>query len=92
MIFRECLWSSFVAGEPLTKNYMTTLTSTSLSRHSRSIESTWLAHSPFVLVWVWPSHAIATLAAILELRSGSHIAGIESPFGYKASTHTFVSQ
>ena len=39
---------------------------------------------------VW--HAIGTPAAVLELRSGSHIAGIESPFGYKASTHTFVSQ
>jgi len=39
---------------------------------------------------VW--HAIGTPAAVLELRSGSNITGIESPFGYKASTHTFVSQ
>ena len=39
---------------------------------------------------VW--HAKGMLAAVLALRSGSHIAGIESPFGYKASTHTFVSQ
>ena len=49
-----------------------------------------------VLVWVWPHSlavtciidnaciVIATLAAVLEPKIGSHITGIESPFGYKA--------
>ena len=53
---------------------MTILASASLSRLSRSIEPSWLAldgdkarlaHSSFVLVWVWLQHAIATLTAVL---------------------------
>ena len=79
---------------------MTTLASASLSpehhEHKEHIEPTWLAHS--LLFWVWPHSlevtciVIAMVAAVLEQRSSSHIAGTESPFGYKASKHIFVSQ
>ena len=38
------------------------------------------------------SHMLSDSDARCSPRSSSHIAGIESPFGYKASTHTVMSQ
>ena len=81
---------------------MTALAFASLSRehyeHKEHIEPAWLAHSLLFWVWVWPHSlevtciVIAMVAAVLEPRSSSHIAGTESPFGYKASKHIFMSQ
>ena len=76
---------------------MTTLASISLSRYSRSIEPTWLAHACGLTVWVWLSHVHCTICYSDARRSpraedpGYPHAEIEPPFVYKVLTHTFVS-
>ena len=42
-------------------------TSVSASLYIRSIEPAWLAHSPLVLVWVWP-HSLALMYIMIAMR------------------------
>ena len=67
---------------------MTTLASASLSRHSRSIEPTWLAWFGSGCHMHIAQFVIATFAAVVEPKIRlSHRRDRVSPFVYKASTH-----